>query len=333
MLKILPITAALFLCAFASMAHMPEMNFVVESAVVKPRPQFVIERRYIGTVKAEKFSLLNPKTSGTVASIDVKAGQQVKKGQLSLTLTSTVETKSVELALESLKRAQEKLKRSRKLFKNDVISKSQLEDAEEAERIAKSNLEAQKKQKESVEIRAPFDGVVGVPRVVLGETVQPQVPVISIMDGPFSVFINIPSSRLAEVKSGQKVVVKSVAATIDAVERSIDPINRTGFAKVILPNCETCIVGDSVNATISVYEKNNVILIDKDSFYYKNQKPYVVVIAKNEGEKRHAQVREIVIGEEQDGLVEVVSGLKDGEEIISVNPKRVTNKASVTVIK
>lgn len=332
MVHMIRIIAALFLCTVVH-AKKPEMNFVIETSVIKSRSQFTIERRYIGTIKAEKFSLLSPKSPGTVASIDVKPGMRVKKGQLLIGLTGDVEQTSLELAEQSVKYAQEKVLRSRKLFASEDITKSQLADAEQELINAKSKLAAQRQAKEKVELRSPFDGVVGVPRVVLGESVQPQTSVISVMDGPFSVFINIPAARLAEVKIGQTVKIKAITSTIAAVEQSIDPVTRTGFAKVMLPNCDTCIIGDSVYVAISVYDKPNAILITKNAVFYRNQKPHVVVVVKGEGEKRYAEIREITVGEEQEGEIEVTAGLKDGEEIVNANPKRIPDKANVSVLQ
>jgi multidrug efflux pump subunit AcrA (membrane-fusion protein) len=152
------------------------------------------------------------------------------------------------------------------------------------------------------------------------------------MDGPLSVFINIPASRLSEVKTGQRVKIKLLNSTISAVENSIDPDKRTGFATATLPTCDNCIVGDSVFANINVLDKKDAILITKNAVYYKNQKPQVVVVKSDEG-KNVAEIREIILGEEQEGEVEVISGLKIGEEIVIANPKRIPPNASLSVSK
>lgn len=320
----------LLLLSIAAMGK--EITYVVETAVVKPQAEFAIVRRYIGTIKAEKFSLLRPKITGTIAAILVKPNQKVKKGELLVTLTSNVEKRSLELAKKSLQLSTQALERSRSLFKSHDVTKSKLEEAERDVLNAKAKVEEEKRVVENVELRAPFDGVVGIPRVVMGESVQLDTPVISISDGPLSVFINIPASRLAEVKTGQAAKIKTLNANIAAVEKSIDPKTRTGFATATLPPCDSCIVGDSVFVNINVVDKKNVILISKNAVYYQNQKPKVVVV-KSEEDKHRAEIREIVVGEEQEGVVEVLSGLKEGEEIVIVNPKRIPPQANLSVLK
>ena len=60
---------------------LPQVSYVVETAIVKP-VKFSIERRYIGTIKAEKFSILTAKSISTVEKIHVEAGKKVKKGDV-----------------------------------------------------------------------------------------------------------------------------------------------------------------------------------------------------------------------------------------------------------
>lgn len=304
-----------------------DVAYVVETEVIAPVEKFSIERRYIGTIRSEKFSILSPRVAGTIATIDVKPGEHVKKGQLLASLKSSGEQRGIELAEESVRSFEIERNRTRTLFKTRDVTKSQVEKSERDVLVAQSKLE---EQRNLIEIRSPFDGVVGVPRVVLGEMVTPSSSIITVMDGPFSVVVNIPGSRLSEVNAGQKVTLKNSVTTVAAVERSIDPTTRTGFAKAIFGACETCIVGDSVYVHITVREKSNAILIPRNAIYYKNGKPFVVVASKTES-KLQAIIREIVIGDEHEGRTEVISGLSAGDQIVVSNPKRIPADAQLTV--
>lgn len=314
-------------------AEVPAITYVVETIIVKPVDKFAISRRYIGTIGAEKFSLLSPKSAGTVSSIDIVAGQQVKKDQLLVSFRGNVEKRGLVLAQQNLSLAEAELKRSRELYRTQDIKKSELENSERAVLTAKTRIEEQRRQVENIEIRAPFDGVVGVPRVAMGQSVSPTDTIISIMDGPYSLTINIPGPRLSEVKVGQAVSVKDAKTTISAVEMSIDPRTKTGFAKAVIKTCEACIIGDSVYAHITVHEKPNAILINRNAIFYQNAKPHVVVVKKNGEGKLIADVREISVGEEHEGMVEVISGIAAGDEIVIANPKRVPKDAQVSVLK
>lgn len=307
-----------------------KVPYVVETSVVKPT-KFALERRYIGTMKTEKFSVLSVKASGTVEKIYVSSGAKVKKGDLLISLKSGVEKAGFELAQKSLISLEKELLRHQKLFRTNDITRSELERLERDVLQARSKLEEQRRSLENVEIRAPFDGVVGVPRVVLGESVLAGAPIITISDGPFIAFINIPASRLLEVKVGQPVSLKNMNSTISAVEKSIDEKTRVGFATAVFPTCQSCIIGDSVYAKITVNDKDQALLVSRNAIFYKDQKPHLVLVKKGEDKKMTASIKEVTLGEEQDGLVEVISGISTGDEIISANPKRIPDGAEVTV--
>lgn len=321
--------ALLFVCSH--LWAMPEIAYVVETAIIKP-VKFSVERRYIGTIKAEKSSVLSAKSLSTVEKIHVNPGSKVKKGDLLISLKSDVEKAGFDLAQKSLSSLEQEFEGYKKLFSTNDITKSELQRAEREVLLARSKLTEQKRGLENVELRAPFDGTVGVSRVVLGESVTQGAALLSISDGPFLVFINIPASRLLEVKVSQPVRIKDIKSTITAVERSIDEKTRVGFAKASFAECASCIIGDSVYVKITVHEKENALLVNRNAIFYKDQKPQLVVVKTN-GDKKIAAIKEIVVGEEQDGLVEVTSGIKSGDEIVSANPKRIPNGAKLTVLK
>lgn len=311
---------ALFLLCISSaiVAARPDISYIVEADIVKAREKFSLVRRYIGTIKAEKFSILNSTISGTVDKIHITPGQRVKKGQLLLKI-SAGSGRDKNLAI-----LKQDLERSRSLAQSRDISASEFGKMQRELNEAQTDLE----------ITSPFDGIVGVPRVVIGEFVSPGTSLVSVIDAPYSIYINIPASRLHEVKSGQTVRLKSgITTTISAVEMSIDPTTRTGFAKAILANCTNCIVGDSVFADVVVMEKSQAILLSKNAIFYKNQKPYVLAVIKDSDGKAISSVREVRLGDEQEGEIIIESGVSDGDEIISINPKRVPDKSKISVVK
>jgi RND family efflux transporter MFP subunit len=262
----------------------------------------------------------------------VTPGQRVKKGDLLISLKGTMEKRALELADKNLKSLLKELEHNRKLFQTRDITKPELQKLEREVIQATSKLEEQRKGLENVEIRATVDGLVGVPRVVLGESVEPGMPIISITEGPYSVLVNIPGPRLRETNPGQPITMKSLVSTISAVEKNIDPITRVGFATATFKDCSWCIVGDSVFVHINVYDKPNAILLPKKAIFYQSGTPRVVVIKKSH-DKLVASIREVGLGEEQAGLVEIVSGLSSGDEVVIANPKRIPDGATVTVAK
>lgn len=328
MQKLLP--CVFFLYCFMSYAKKPEMVYVVEAITAKKEP-FSIKRRYIGTIFSEYFSLLKPEASGTIDEISVKPEQQVKKGQKLFSLDNAAQKKLVLLSEKHLLLAKNALKRHEILRKTNDISKAELDKALLHVLEAEQKLAEHKRTLNLTEVRAPFDGIVGVPRVVLGQTVSPKDTLISIRKGDYFISFRIPPSRLKEILVGQPVVVKDEKTLIDAVERSVDPVTRTGFARALLKTCHQCVVGSSEFLEVVVAIKPEAILLPKNAIYYDRGKPFVVRIKEENGQLT-AEPQEISLGQEQGEFVHVLKGVNGGDKIVKANPKRLKKGAKLRIV-
>lgn len=330
-MKFLLIHLCLALIAGVVFAEKPEMVYVVETVVAKEEP-FSFKRRYIGTITSEYFSILKPQISGTIDEIKVKPEQEVKKDQILFSLDNASQKAAVEIDRKNVALVKRSFARNEQLRKSGDISKAQSDQAHLALLQAEQKLTESLKILKNSEVRAPFDGIVGVPRVVLGESVTPQDSLISIRKGAYSISFRVPASRLKEIAVGQKVLVNKETALISAVERSIDPSTRTGFAKAILKQCERCIVGSSVFAEVTIEEKPKTILLNKEAIFYQRSKPFIMVVKSNDKGVLVVEEREIRVGHEQNGMIEILSGIKSGEIIVKANPKRLRNGVQVKVV-
>jgi len=111
-----------------------------------------------GTVTAEQAAVLAFAGAGRVATINVKAGDPVKKGDILAELENT-DLKT------TFANAQRELKRAQELFQNGLVSRAGLDDARRGIDVARANLD------KSV-VRAPFDGIVTEMNLEIGETPQ-----------------------------------------------------------------------------------------------------------------------------------------------------------------
>lgn len=309
-----------------------ERAFVVETESIKAQP-FAIKRKYIGTINAENFSLLQANAVGTVSAILVKPGAFVKKDQLLVSLDNAMQKASFALAKQSYESLNAELSRLQTLQKSGDATKAQVDRAERELLASSISLEASKKSLENTEIRASFDGYAGVPRVVLGESLKPGSPVISLKKGPYSFKFLVPASRLRELKLGQKIEIGKQLISISAIENIIDPKTQTGFAKAEFASCDDCIVGESVFGLVEIANQARAILIDKNAFFYDKGKAYAVAVVEQANGEKRAEHREIKLGQEHEGKVEILSGLAEGEEIVSSDPKRIFPKTLVRVIQ
>ncbi len=323
---------AIGLIATTLFAEAKERVYVVETEVVTQQ-KFDLTQRFIGTMTAENFSVLRAKSNSTIASIHVKAEQSVKKGQLLVSLNNSSTKSSLDIAVKMYESLKKEVERLKELKRSNDITKAHLEKVKRDFLNASMTVESNKKVMEETEIRAPFDGIVGVPKVVIGESVKPETPIISIRKGSFIYTFLIPASRIRDIAVGQKIVVNNEESTISELENTIDPLTRTAFARARFPLCRTCIIGESVFADLTIANKEKAILIDRNAVFYDKGKPYVVVVKANENEETKAEIRGVILGHEQDERVEILGDtLRHGDRIVKTDPKRIKPDSLLKVL-
>lgn len=230
---------------FAAMANPPPAPVAVAEAVSQPVPR-VLEG--IGTIEAVRQVTMSPEVSGRVSDIQFEAGDIVITGDVLILMNDDQEKGDLEIYKAQAKLAELNLNRSSKLV-NVAAPRStvdqyraSLDEARGA--IARTEALIAKKT-----ITAPFDGILGIRQVNLGQYVNPGDPVVTLTDLS-ELFINftLPEQTLSEVKVGQEI-----SFTVDAYPKTVF----TAFINAIEPQ-----VGEETR-TVKVQAKmknpNNVL--------------------------------------------------------------------------
>ena len=179
------------------------------------------------------------------------------------------------------------------------------------------------KNMEQSSIRAEFDGVITELNVHQGSMTQAGVPVVEIQDDlSLGIYVEVLAEDAMEVVKGMTFNVIDDDEIIKEI--SISRIYPKAQAKISDLGVEqkrvrieadlddiTYKLGSEVDVEIVLQEKNNVLLVDKDAVYEKENIKYVTVVnGKNETET------EITTGLEDDKNIEVLSGLKENDVVL-----------------
>ncbi len=191
---------------------------------------------------------------------------------------------------------------------------------------AEGQVQAAESKYENTIIRAPADGTITAVDIKLGELAQVQKPVIVLQDiSHLYIDAKINESSIANVKLGQKVTMTfdafGTTRLFNGTVIHIDP-GATTTGGVVNYKIKSSILSDDpsirsgMNADINILtaEKAHVIVIPKAAVYMKDSKSYVKLVI----DKKHKKYieQEIQTGLTGDGnLIEVVSGLTDGQDI------------------
>jgi membrane fusion protein (multidrug efflux system) len=309
---------------------------VIVSPAVKK--EFANKIEALGTTKANESVIITADTTEKITGIHFEEGQDVKKDDLLVTLDKEEEEALLKAAKAELAQAQAAYNRAKDLQSTNALSKATLQERLAALQQSKSAVDSIQSLINELEVTAPFDGVLGLREVSLGALVQPGDTITTIDDlSQIKVDFEVPSVFLASLKPGLEVIGKVDAypnkkfkGMVKTINTQIDPVTRTVRIRATLPN-EDKILKPGLLMTITL-ETNarNALMIPEEALIKRNEKNFVYV-AKKENGKTTAVETEITLGMREPGMIEVLSGLSEGDHVINHGTVKVRNGADIQI--
>lgn len=295
----------------------------------------VKEQNYVGTVEEISSSSLSFQVMGNVEKILVREGQRVSKGQLLASLDRATLQNTYDAARASLIQAQDTYDRMKILYDNKSLPEikwvevqSKLQQAQSMERIALKNLE-------DASLYAPFSGVIGRRFVEPGENVQPGVSVLTLLEvSEVYIRIAIPENEIATLdKQKALITVAALGGRLfegQITEKGIvaNPLSHTYDARIRLNNnqgslmpgmvCRVKVQEDTDESVVSI--PNNAVQISHigDNFVW----------CVDNGK---AKARKITTGMLTGDGVQITSGLKEGDQVITNGYQKISENMKVKV--
>jgi len=189
---------------------------------------------------------------------------------------------------------------------------AQAEQAEVALGLAKIRLE-------DCTIKAPISGIISKRFVDVGAMVGPTQPLVSIVDiDTVKLLTHVSDEDLDKVKAAQKVEVKvgtylnrSYEVKEINISPVMDPLSRKIEVKINISNPDY-LLKPGMFPKIKLWgEKKNVLLVPKGAVVKKEEKEQVFVVRDN-----RAYLQKVIVGLEKDGLVQIMKGLKEDDQVI-----------------
>lgn len=198
----------------------------------------------IGTGRARQSVMLYPDETGEIQHVFVSGGDRIEQGQPVMRLESREAELAVRVARTKLVEAERALARAEQLKDRKIGSQANVDDARTV--VDRADLELQQAEVALAdhEIKAPFDGVVGIPKVERGDRVSPTSAVATIDDrSELIVEFEVPEQYLARIKRGQKVDAhtpsygdRTFEGVISYIDSRIEPTSRTVTVRASIPN-------------------------------------------------------------------------------------------------
>jgi membrane fusion protein (multidrug efflux system) len=287
----------------------------------------------VGSLLAGESASIHAEIAGQVQRILFEEGQPVKKGDILVEMdTSLIET-DLRKARAALDVATANFSRDDKLKKSGFVanqqwdtSRAELQSAEAA--VANAEILLQK-----ATIKAPFDGIAGLRSFSPGDYAAAGQELSSIVSiAPLKLEFTAPEKDYAAVKAGQKISFSvdsypgdTFAGEIYAVDPRINPENRNFTARATIPNDDGRLrPGMYARISIDTATRAGVLMIPEEAVIPSGNDSYVFVAQNGKASKR-----KVVLGARQAGEVEAVSGLKEGEKVITAGVMKLQDGGAI----
>lgn len=328
---------------FASMMTPPPVPVAVAQGVSEPVPRTL---EAVGSIEAVRQVTLSPEVAGRVKQIFFMAGATVKAGDSVLQLNDDPERGDLERYTAQEKLAEINLGRSRKLV-NVAAPRSQVDEYQSLLAEARGNIASTRARIEQKMVRAPFNGVLGIRQVNLGQYLMPGQPVVTLTDSS-ELFVNftLPERNHGDLAVGQAVRLfvdawpdKVFEAKISALEPQIGTETRTIKVQARFSNTENLLLpGMYARAVVVLPVGAPAIIVPETAVDFTIYGDSVFVVkedTKTKDDKAAPLLKAdrvyVKTGPRFDGRVAVLEGLEAGDRVVTSGQIKLHPGAAVTL--
>jgi membrane fusion protein (multidrug efflux system) len=331
-----------------------EMILHGEQSVPPPLPvnTVVVQRQSwqtlltsVGSLEAVQGVMVTAELTGKVVNIGFEPGKKVRAGDVLVQQDISSEKAQLRGAEAALELARVNVERMRKLLADEAIAQSQYDNAAAQFKEAKAQVDNIRTIIEKKTIRAPFAGRLGIRLVNLGQTLNEGDQIVSLQSlNPIFVNFFLPQQELAQIRLGLKVQLTTdvlpgeiVEGEVTAINSQVDSSTRNiGVQATVANSQENLRPGMFVKVDVVLPVEDQVLAIPTTAVLYAPYGDSVFVVEEEKSEK-NGQPGKIVrqqfvrLGEKRGDFVSVVSGLKEGETVVSTGAFKLRNGQAVVV--
>ncbi|MGC9364172.1 MAG: efflux RND transporter periplasmic adaptor subunit [Fidelibacterota bacterium] len=321
--------------------------------------------RLLGNIKAFQEVQVYATIPEKITALYTDINDVVAKGDILATVRDVSVQQGVlqaEAALEAARAQYNNVRteweRIQKLYKESAVSKSQYdavkaqkESAESGVKQAAAALESAKEQLENTKIKAPISGIIAARNYELGDQTSPQMPAFTIIDiSKVKIDLDVIESEISKVREGQNVLIKVAAYPDDVfpgqvgkVYPILNPLTRSSRVEIVIDNNDYRLkAGMYATVEIITQEKQDVLLIPSYAIIEKTNLEYLggeISNTRITSEKNVFIIKDgvalrrlVETGIEDDGTIEILSGLNEKDVLVTLGQYGLTDSAKVRIV-
>lgn len=314
----------------------PPGGFAMAVEVAKvTMANFSDEANAVGSLKSSESVVLRPETAGRIAAIGFKEGAVVSRGTVLLSLDASIQEAELQQAKANLALARSSNQRNLELLEKKFLSPQALDNSSAALKVQEAAVQLAEAKVAKMRIKAPFNGMLGLRNVSVGDYVKEGQDLVNIEDiSTLRVDFKLPETYLGRLNKGQALEVTTDALTgerfqavLDAIDPLVEQNGRSISARARLNNADGKLrPGMFVRARLLFGERQGVLMVPEQTIVPGAQ-PMVFKVL--DGKALTAKVK---LGVRRAAQVEVLEGLVAGDVVVTAGQLKLREGAPVRAI-
>ncbi len=317
-------------------------------------------RTFSGLSKSGTEAKLSFRVGGIVDKLNVKVGDKIRKGALIAFVDDADAQLNYQKTLATLKKtetqkdiANSNLARVKSLYENNNVALSEYEAAKDKYASANSsfntekrNADLRKRELGYYKLYAPIDGIIAEVPIRENEQLSPgQVAAVISSEDDIEVSVGMPEAFITRVKAGKKVSVKFLSLSAKIFDGTVSEVSFTTAGESstypvtvkiehptsdIRPGMSADVTFDFTSAS---NQSSQSLVVPANSVGEDTEGNFVFTVSESDDGLATVQKKTIAVGTlTRDGF-EIISGLQDGELVVTAGIANLSNGMKVRLLK
>ena len=274
---------------------------------------------------------------GKIVTKKVTEGQRVKKGHILAEIDSRDYRNAYASAQASYNLAAAQEKRLKRLFKDNVTTRSQLDEVVATLKTSKAAMDNAALNLERCTIKAPMDGVVNQLYIDVGQYLNSADPVAELLQiDRVKVQVGIPESDVADVRQIEQFSMRIDALGGELFTGTFHFLSKTADSYARLYNLEIAVINSDGRLLPDMFARVDIV---KKEISDGLAVPLYALIIKNQGnavyvlEQGTVRLQPVEVGIQDGWRMEVRHGLEPGDQVVVVGQRSVNDGDAVNVTR
>lgn len=355
--SMIPVSLVLLCVVLVFMGCFKKEERAVKEKMINVRTVLVEKRSLkpfiesVGTLKPDEEVVVSSEIDGILKEIKVQEGSVVSKGMLLARINDTdyrLELSRAEAALRqvnaSLANAKVEFERKEALYKEALVTRQQYDDivarrllAEGEVDRAGGTLDLAREKLAKTKIHAPIAGIIREKKVTPGDYIRNGTPLLYLTrNNPIKLSFTVGEKDVARLKPGQECLFRVDAfperdfkGKLSVIYPNLEERTRSLQVEALVPNSHL-LLKPGLFARVTLYTGDAVdkAIVPVTALLYENNKVKVFVVEGDQAKSRFVQV-----GGKYGEYMEIVEGLKGGEQLVVVGQNNLAEGVKVNVAR